>query len=93
MSDESNIYAKYLRLLFMHDRNEHTSLNIYSISRRVKSPKSVPIASVTIILHSNYMALRLISDVPQASGGLRSIYTIGYDMSHSILTLAYGNER
>ena len=77
----------------MHDRNEQTSLNIYSISRIVKSPKSVPIASVTIILQSNYMALRLISDVPQGSGGLRFIYTIRYDMSYSILTLTYGNER
>ena len=51
-----------MRLLFMPDRNEHTSINIYSISPIVKSPKGVPIVSVTIIVQSDNMALQLISD-------------------------------
>ena len=39
---------------------QHTKF--YSISAIVKSPKSVPIVSVTILLQSSNMALRLLSD-------------------------------
>ena len=61
-----------MRLLFMPDRNEHTSINIYSISPIVKSPKGVPIVPVTIIVQSDNMALQLISDemYPKPPSGL-----------------------